>query len=115
MLGNRTQVSMREKLHRLSIPNPFFEGRNSVYVIKDDPVTLVDTGVATDKAYQHLVDGLRDVQLSVKDIERVVLTHKHIDHIGNAWRLQEEDGSPMSGQTQSAVGFRRPGSAIADP
>ena len=26
----------------LSIPNPFFEGRNQVYLIKSDPITLID-------------------------------------------------------------------------
>ena len=80
---------MRFDVHRLSIPNPFFEGRNSIYLIPADPVTLIDSGVATDKAFAALEHGLSELRLSVKDIRRVVLTHKHIDHIGNAWRIQE--------------------------
>ncbi len=77
-------------IHRIAVPNPFFEGRNSVYVLRCDPVTLIDSGVATDLSWQALTDGLRDLHLQVRDIERVILTHKHIDHIGNAWRLQRE-------------------------
>ena len=82
-------------VHRISVPNPFFEGRNSVYLIPSDPVTLVDTGVATDKAYQRLCAGIEEFGLSVRDIRRVVLTHKHIDHIGNAWRLHRECGAEL--------------------
>lgn len=77
-------------IHRIAVPNPFFEGKNSVYVIRCDPVTLIDTGVATDAAWQTLTDGLRHLHLQPGDIRRVILTHKHIDHIGNAWRLQRE-------------------------
>ena len=76
-------------IHRLSIPNPFFEGRNSVYVIRTDPITLIDTGVATSKAFGVLQDELKGLKLAVTDIRQVILTHKHIDHIGNAWRLQQ--------------------------
>lgn len=79
-----------QNIHRLAVPNPFFEGRNSVYLLIGDPLTLIDTGVATDKAYEHLVKGLRTHGVSVSDVQRVLLTHKHIDHIGNAWRLQKE-------------------------
>jgi hydroxyacylglutathione hydrolase len=81
---------MRGAVHRISIPNPFFEGRNSVYVIMSDPVTLIDTGVATRKAFQALESGLATHGIAVSDVRRVILTHKHIDHIGNAWRIQGE-------------------------
>ena len=79
----------------ISIPNPFFEGRNSVYVLHADPITLIDTGVATQKAYDALRDNLRALKLSISDIKRVVLTHKHIDHIGNAWRIQQESNAEI--------------------
>lgn len=81
---------MRGAVHRISIPNPFFEGSNSVYVILSDPVTLIDTGIATGKAFQTLKSGLAAHGISVSDVRRVILTHKHIDHIGNAWRIQGE-------------------------
>ena len=31
-------------IHRLAIPTPFAVGRVNVYMIEDDPLTLVDTG-----------------------------------------------------------------------
>lgn len=79
---------MSNTIHRIDVPNPYFEGSNSVYLIKSDPLTLIDSGVATDTAYGHLVQGLHAIGIAPNDIERVVLTHKHIDHIGNAWRFQ---------------------------
>jgi len=82
-------------IHRLAIPNPFFEGRNSVYLLKLDPITIIDTGVATDKAFEHLEAGLHEHGIQVSDIRRIILTHKHIDHIGNAWRIQEASGADI--------------------
>ena len=71
------------------------EGRNQVYVILADPVTLIDSGLATTRAYERLNERLAEHDLSVKDIGRVILTHKHIDHIGNAWRIQRESGAEI--------------------
>jgi glyoxylase-like metal-dependent hydrolase (beta-lactamase superfamily II) len=79
----------------LDIPNPFFEGRNRVYVIRADPVTMIDTGVATQRAFDALVDRLAEHGLSIGDIGRVILTHKHVDHIGNAWRIQQQSGAEI--------------------
>jgi glyoxylase-like metal-dependent hydrolase (beta-lactamase superfamily II) len=79
----------------IEIPNPYFEGRNRVYVIPSDPLTMIDTGVATQLAFDALEAGLSEHGLSVGDIGRVVLTHKHIDHIGNAWRIQRDTGAEI--------------------
>lgn len=79
----------------LKIPNLSVEGRNRVYVIKSDPVTMIDTGIATQKAFDAIVEGLQEHGLSVEDVKRVILTHKHIDHIGNAWRIQQQSGAEI--------------------
>lgn len=82
-------------VHRIAVPNPFFEGRNSVYLIDTDPLTLIDSGVATGKAFQSLLAGLADHGCQIGDVRRVILTHKHIDHIGNAWRIQRESNAQL--------------------
>lgn len=79
----------------LRIPNPFFEGRNEVYVIIADPITIIDTGIATQIAFDRLVQKLGEHQIALRDIGRVILTHKHIDHIGNAWRFQQASGAEI--------------------
>ena len=79
----------------LQIPNFFTEGRNRVYVLRTEPITLIDSGIATDKAYGELVAQLASHGLRTADIKRVVLTHKHIDHVGNAWRIQQDSGAEV--------------------
>ena len=86
---------LETKILTFDIPNPFMEGRNRIYVIKSDPLTMIDTGVATEKAYAALVSAMAEEKLQPADIERIVLTHKHIDHIGNAWRIQNESNAEI--------------------
>jgi hydroxyacylglutathione hydrolase len=82
-------------IHTLQVPNPFFEGRNCVYVIASDPVTLIDTGIATTRGFEALDLGLERLGLSLGSVGRVILTHKHIDHIGSAWRFQQHSGAEV--------------------
>ncbi len=79
----------------IEIPNRFFEGKNRIYVIATDPLTLIDTGIASQRAYEILQQGLEEHGLSLRDVGRVILTHKHIDHIGNAWRIQRQTGAEI--------------------
>ena len=64
-------------------------------MVQGDPLTLIDTGIATGVAYERLVKKLGEHGLRVTDVDRVILTHKHIDHIGNAWRIQQESGAEI--------------------
>ena len=56
-------------------------------------VTIVDAGCP---AYRPQLDGaLREIGRTIEDVEAIVLTHAHIDHIGFAQVLQEERGTPV--------------------
>ncbi len=85
----------KQHVHRIRVPNPFMEGRTCAYVLRTDPVTLIDTGIATDRAWEVLVEGLREHDLAPADVRRIILTHKHIDHIGSAWKLQRDQGAEI--------------------
>lgn len=74
----------------ISLPTPFYIGPVNVYLIKEDPVTLIDTGPKTPEAIEALRAGLRSAGLSVSDIRRIVLTHAHEDHCGLARSLRDE-------------------------
>ena len=54
-----------------------FEGRNQVYVILDDPVTLIDSGLATHIAYDRLIEQLEKHDLVVKDDVDLVAAFEH--------------------------------------
>jgi len=69
-------------IHRLRIPTPFAVGRVNCYLIEDEPLTLVDTGPNSGKALDELQAQLAAHGHAIDDVELVILTHQHIDHLG---------------------------------
>ena len=69
-------------IHTLSIPTPFAVGRVNCYLIDDEPLTLVDTGPNSGKALDELERSLAGHGHRIEDLERIVITHQHIDHLG---------------------------------
>ncbi|MEO8650590.1 MAG: MBL fold metallo-hydrolase [Acidobacteriota bacterium] len=74
----------------LSIPTPFYVGDVNVYLIKADPLTLIDVGPKTEDAAAALRQGLAQHGVSPADIRRIVLTHAHEDHCGLAKQIRDE-------------------------
>jgi glyoxylase-like metal-dependent hydrolase (beta-lactamase superfamily II) len=69
-------------IHRLAIPTPFAVGRVNCYLIDDDPLTLVDAGPNSGRSLDELGSQLAALGKRIEDIELVLVTHQHIDHIG---------------------------------
>ena len=78
------------KIIPISLPTPFYIGPVNVYLIAEDPITIIDTGPKTEEAVTTLRDGLKRVGFTVADIRRIVLTHAHEDHCGLARSLRDE-------------------------
>jgi glyoxylase-like metal-dependent hydrolase (beta-lactamase superfamily II) len=74
----------------ISLPTPFYIGPVNVYLIAEEPITLIDTGPKTKAALEALREGLRRARLRVADLRRIVLTHAHEDHCGLAKSLRDE-------------------------
>jgi glyoxylase-like metal-dependent hydrolase (beta-lactamase superfamily II) len=74
----------------ISLPTPFYVGPVNVYLVAEEPLTLIDTGPKTREALEALREGLRRLRLRVSDIRRIVLTHAHEDHCGLAKQLRDE-------------------------
>jgi glyoxylase-like metal-dependent hydrolase (beta-lactamase superfamily II) len=74
----------------ISLPTPFYIGPVNVYLIAEDPITLIDTGPKTKAANEALREGLRKARMRVSDIRRIVLTHAHEDHCGLARSVRDE-------------------------
>jgi glyoxylase-like metal-dependent hydrolase (beta-lactamase superfamily II) len=81
------------RIEKLVIPTPFPVGPINIYLVVDDPITLVDTGPKTDAASAALREQLRALKFKTEDIRRIVLTHTHEDHCGLAGMLQRESGA----------------------
>ena len=69
-------------IKRLAIPTPFAVGRVNVYLIEDDPLTLVDAGPNSGSSLDELQRQLGGHGHRIEDIELILVTHQHIDHIG---------------------------------
>ncbi len=83
-------------IHQISLPTPWpAVGPVHVYVIRQDPVTLIDTGLHTPESREALDAGLREIGLTVRDIRRVLLTHAHLDHMGEAAAIVEASGAEI--------------------
>jgi glyoxylase-like metal-dependent hydrolase (beta-lactamase superfamily II) len=69
-------------IHRIRVPTPFRVGPVNCYLIDAGRLTLVDTGPRTDEALAALEAGVARTGARLEDVELVVLTHQHHDHVG---------------------------------
>jgi glyoxylase-like metal-dependent hydrolase (beta-lactamase superfamily II) len=83
-------------VHRLAIPTPFAVGRVNVYLIEDEPLTLVDAGPNSATSFDELQRGLAGLGHPLEDIELVILTHQHIDHLGLVSLVAEHSGAEVA-------------------
>jgi glyoxylase-like metal-dependent hydrolase (beta-lactamase superfamily II) len=78
------------KIIPLAIPTPFYIGDVNVYLIKEEPLTLIDVGPKTAEAVTALREGLQRNAVKFSDIQRIVLTHAHEDHCGLVKQVRDE-------------------------
>lgn len=79
-----------ERIHRVE------DAHTNWYLVEDGAgggLTVVDTGLP--RSWDSLRSALSELGRSAGDIEAVVLTHGHFDHMGFARRAQEELGVPV--------------------
>ena len=83
-------------IHRLQIPTPFAVGRVNCYLIEDRPLTLVDTGPNSGKSLDELQHQLEALGHSLEDLELIVITHQHIDHVGLVEIIASRSGADVA-------------------
>jgi glyoxylase-like metal-dependent hydrolase (beta-lactamase superfamily II) len=83
-------------IHRLAIPTPFAVGRVNVYLIEDEPLTLVDAGPNSGTSFDELQRGIAGLGHALEDIELVILTHQHIDHLGLVSLVAAHSGADVA-------------------
>jgi glyoxylase-like metal-dependent hydrolase (beta-lactamase superfamily II) len=83
-------------VHCLPIPTPFQVGRVNAYLIEDKPLTLIDSGPNSAKALDELELALAARGHAIEDLELLVITHQHIDHIGLAAILARRSGAQVA-------------------
>ncbi|MBR7553320.1 MBL fold metallo-hydrolase [Allobacillus sp. GCM10007491] len=81
---------INHSIHQITVTTPYAVGDVHMYVYKGESVSLIDAGVNTDEAWDQLVKGLKEINLQPSDIEQIILTHHHPDHIGLTGRFEHE-------------------------
>ncbi|MDY7082393.1 MAG: MBL fold metallo-hydrolase [Halobacteria archaeon] len=101
-----SESSCREKgksdlsaeVHRMEMPVNWPPGHVAMYLIDAEETVLVDAGVPGDDERELLDENLGEIGFSVGDVEHLIITHPHIDHVGQAKPFIEE------GATVYAIG-----------
>jgi glyoxylase-like metal-dependent hydrolase (beta-lactamase superfamily II) len=79
----------------ITLQVPFAVRAVNCYLLEGEPLTLVDPGADWPETMVELEDGLAARGLRVEDVEQVILTHQHYDHVGLAHRVRERSGATV--------------------
>ena len=82
-------------IHCLRIPTPFAVGRVNCYLLEDEPLTLIDTGPNSGKSLDDLEQALAARGHRIEDLERILVTHQHMDHLGLLEILARRSGAEV--------------------
>jgi glyoxylase-like metal-dependent hydrolase (beta-lactamase superfamily II) len=89
-------LAQRAGIHRIALPTPFLVGRINCYLIEDEPLTLIDTGPNSGKSLDGLERALAAHGRRIEDLELILLTHQHMDHIGLLEILARRSGAEVA-------------------
>ena len=99
-MGNNFPIvpieSLHEGIYQLIVPLPWSKpGFVNVYLIEDkNGYIMIDCGVAGDAEFDVLSQTLCELNLAWSDINILIGTHLHTDHIGLSEKIREE-GIPL--------------------
>lgn len=88
------------RVGRVPTPTPFVGlGDINTYQLLpgagSDGLTLIDTGVKGGESFEVFERGLKEFGFAVEQIERILITHAHVDHFGQARRIRDRCGAPI--------------------
>lgn len=79
----------------IELPTEWPVGPVNLFLIKGEKLTLLDAGRRLESSWELFNTALKERGLSVMDIEQVVLTHHHTDHVGMLDWLLEKNLIPV--------------------
>jgi glyoxylase-like metal-dependent hydrolase (beta-lactamase superfamily II) len=88
-------TSVSDKIYKIELPIPYPLKTTNVFFVDEPPRTLVDAGIKTEVSFETLEKGLGNIGFGLNAIERILITHGHIDHYGQAKRLSSLSGAPI--------------------
>jgi len=79
----------------IKIPAPKEVGKVNCILIDAEKPVLIDPGPDTAEAFEAVLDGLDQNNVEIESIEKVLVTHPHSDHFGNARRIKQVSGAEI--------------------
>lgn len=108
------RLALARGVHRIALPTPMVASVNC-WLVVDRPLTLVDAGLNWGGALDALETELRRLGFALEQIDLVVLTHQHLDHIGLAETVAARAGADVACHARLAAWLSGlPGSLVAD-
>lgn len=86
---------MAVRVETIQLENHEFEGQNNVYLLRASSNVLIDTGISSPGTREKLCSELAAYGLGFSDIDKILLTHWHADHVGLAGEIQRESGADV--------------------
>ena len=80
---------------RIELPEILNMQSVNSWLIKDPVPTLIDCGELTEGSWKALNKQLGENGLQVSDIEKIIITHAHVDHMGMANRVVEHSNAKV--------------------
>lgn len=77
------------EIRRLEFDVDFPPGHAAAYLVPGDEPLLIDAGTPGGDGEAALADGLAEWDLSPADVAHVLLTHAHVDHVGQVAHLRD--------------------------
>nr|MDO8097901.1 MBL fold metallo-hydrolase [Candidatus Njordarchaeota archaeon] len=79
-----------DNVYLIRVPSLFPVGATNCYVITAGEPSLIDVGLKSRKSYETIHKELGSLKLAPKDIQKIIVTHAHVDHFGLIHELQED-------------------------
>jgi glyoxylase-like metal-dependent hydrolase (beta-lactamase superfamily II) len=86
-----------ENIHAIALPLLGYSNliTANIYVLGKGPITLIDAGPKFPGAFDFVKEHLHKIGFDFADIDRIIITHGHIDHFGLAKNIQEAAGKQI--------------------
>lgn len=90
---------MNAKIHSISL------GMCRCYVIQYKGTIMIDTG--STKQINHFKKAIKELSVNPKDIQLIIITHKHYDHISLAKDIKDFTGAEIAMHYQDKDGLEK--------
>lgn len=105
--GESRAASRHRGVHRLEFGVDWPPDHVAAYLITGDEPVLIDTGMAGERGRKTLLKQLDEHGLGAGDIDHLVLTHPHVDHLGQAATVIEAGEPQVYGPAGVETRFSR--------